>query len=78
MCFVVNERDHLLGEISIHDVKDLFQEETLRALIIAKDLAHRCSATASPEETLAHVWKNLLRLSKNIFLSLHRQGSCVV
>ena len=53
-CFVVNERDHLLGEISIHDVKDMFQEEALRALIIAKDLAHRCSATASPEETLAH------------------------
>lgn len=53
MCFVVNERDQLLGEISIHDVKDMFQEETLQTLIIAKDLAHRCSVTTGPEETLA-------------------------
>ena len=53
MCFVVDEHGHLFGEISIHDVKDLFQEEELRALIIAKDLAHRCSVTTSPEEALA-------------------------
>jgi len=52
-CFVVDERRHLLGQVSIHDVKDLFQEETLRALIIAKDLAHRCSVTTSEEEALA-------------------------
>jgi CIC family chloride channel protein len=53
ICFVVDERQHLLGEISIHDVKDLFQEDALHTLIIAKDLARRCPVTTSAEEALA-------------------------
>lgn len=52
-CFVVDEQSRLLGAISIHDVKDIFQEESLSALIIAKDLAHHCTITTTPEETLA-------------------------
>ena len=52
-CFVVDEQSRLLGAISIHDVKDILQEESLSALIIAKDLAHHCTITTTPEETLA-------------------------
>jgi len=52
-CFVVDEHRRLLGTISIHDVKDMFQEETLGTLIIAKDLAYHCPATTTPEEALA-------------------------
>ncbi len=53
-CFIVDEDNHLLGAISIHDVKDVLQEEALRQLIIAKDLAHRCLLTTTPEDSLAH------------------------
>ena len=64
MCFVVDERGHLFGEISIHDVKDLFQEEELRALIIAKDLAHRCSVTTSAEEALARCLEKFTQIEQ--------------
>jgi CBS domain-containing protein len=52
-CFIVDRENHLLGEISIHDVKDLLQEEALGPLVIAKDLLHRPEGTTDPDETLA-------------------------
>ena len=53
VCFIVDQQNHLLGEVSIHDVKDIFQEESLSALVVARDLARHCSVTTSPEEALA-------------------------
>ena len=52
-CFVVDERNHLLGEISIHDVKDILQEESLTSLVIARDLIQGGKIFTSPDETLA-------------------------
>ncbi|HEV8718847.1 MAG TPA: chloride channel protein [Candidatus Binatia bacterium] len=53
VCFVVNHDRQLLGEISIHDVKELLQDDTLGPLVIAKDLAQPPNVTTSPDETLA-------------------------
>jgi CIC family chloride channel protein len=53
ICFVVDQERQLLGEISIHDVKELLQDDTLGPLVIAKDLAQQSSVTTSPDETLA-------------------------
>lgn len=53
VCFVVNDSRILLGEISIHDVKALLQEDTLGPLVIAKDLAEHPGMTTTPDETLA-------------------------
>jgi chloride channel protein, CIC family len=53
VCFVVNQERQLLGEISIHDVKALLQDDTLGPLVIAKDLAQSSNVTTSPDETLA-------------------------
>jgi len=53
VCFVVNHDRQLRGEISIHDVKELLQDDTLGPLVIAKDLAQPASVTTSPDETLA-------------------------
>jgi CIC family chloride channel protein len=53
VCFVVDHDRQLLGEISIHDVKELLQEDTLGPLVIAKDLARSSSVTTSSDETLA-------------------------
>ena len=53
VCFVVNQDRQLRGEISIHDVKELLQDDTLGPLVIAKDLAQPTSVTTSPNETLA-------------------------
>jgi CIC family chloride channel protein len=52
-CFIVNDKNVLLGEISIHDVKAILQEDTLGPLVIAKDLTQRSLVTTTPEETLA-------------------------
>src|SRR5262249_37491394 len=53
VCFVVNHDRQLRGEISINDVKELLQDDTLGPLVIAKDLAQPVSVTTSPDETLA-------------------------
>jgi CIC family chloride channel protein len=54
VCFVIDEHNRLCGEISLHDVKGLLQEEGLGALIIARDLLHTPHVTVRPEDTLAH------------------------
>lgn len=53
VCFVVDQDQRLLGEISIHDVKALLQEDSLGPLVIAKDLTETPRVTASPDDTLA-------------------------
>lgn len=53
VCFIVDQQHRLRGQISIHDVKDIFQEESLSTLVVARDLAHPCPITTSPEEVLA-------------------------
>ena len=53
VCFVIDDRHRLQGEIYIHDVKALFQEQTLGALVIASDLCHPCLATVTEDDTLA-------------------------
>ena len=78
-CFVVNERDHLLGEISIHDVKDMFQEEDATCVDYRQGLGAPLFSRPRVRRKLSlDVWKNSLRLNKNTFLFLHRQGSCEV
>ena len=54
VCFVIDEHKHLCGEISLHDVKGLLQEEGLGSLIIARDLLNVSRITIRPEDTLAH------------------------
>ncbi len=54
VCFVIDEHNRLCGEISLHDVKGLLQEEGLGTLIIARDLLHASRVTVRPEDTLAH------------------------
>ena len=53
VCYVIDDQQHLRGEISIHDVKTLFQEQTLGELVIASDLCQPCRATVTPTDTLA-------------------------
>lgn len=53
VCFVVDRQRHLLGEISIHDIKELLQQEdALGSLVIAKDVAQPSRATADPDDPL--------------------------
>ena len=54
VCFVIDEHNRLCGEISLHDVKGLLQEEGLGTLIIARDLLHASRVIVRPEDTLAH------------------------
>jgi CIC family chloride channel protein len=53
LCFVVDEEQRFLGEISIHDVKALLQEDSLGPLVIAKDLLQGPGGITTPDETLA-------------------------
>ena len=53
LCFVVDRTQRLLGQISLHDVKALMQEEALGPLVIAKDLVQPPGAITNPDETLA-------------------------
>jgi CIC family chloride channel protein len=53
VCFVINVNQQLLGEISMHDVKELLREDSLGPLVIAKDLAYSSFSVTHPEETLA-------------------------
>ena len=53
VCFVIDDQHRLRGEISIHDVKALFQEQTLGTLVIAGDLCHPCLTTVTEDDTLA-------------------------
>lgn len=60
VCYVTNDQRHLRGEISIHDVKTLFQEQTLGELVIANDLCQPCRATVTPNDTLARCLELLI------------------
>ncbi len=53
VCFVVDGKNRMVGEISIHDVKSAFYEEGLARLVIARDLANGNAAAVTPEDTLA-------------------------
>jgi CIC family chloride channel protein len=53
VCFVVDHTQRLLGEISIHDVKELLRDDTLGPLVIAGDLLQPSASVTYPEETLA-------------------------
>ncbi len=53
VCFVIDDQRRLRGEISIHDVKALFQEQTLGGLVIASDLCHPCRTPVTRDDTLA-------------------------
>lgn len=61
ICFVVDTNHRLLGQISLHDVKALLQEDTLGPLVIAKDLAHNPGVTTTPAETLARCLEKFAR-----------------
>lgn len=53
VCFVIDQDHRLLGEISIHDVKAMLQEDDLGPLVIAKDLVKPTPATTSVEAPVA-------------------------
>jgi chloride channel protein, CIC family len=53
ICFVIDDQHRLRGEISIHDVKALFQEQALGGLVIASDLCHPCRTPVTRDDTLA-------------------------
>jgi CBS domain-containing protein len=53
VCFVIDHAHRLLGEISIHDVKELLREDSLGQLVIACDLLQPAASVTHPEETLA-------------------------
>jgi Trk K+ transport system NAD-binding subunit len=53
VCFVVDQERRLVGEISIHDVKALLQEDSLGSLVIARDLLRKGVVTTTADETLA-------------------------
>ncbi len=53
LSFVINEQRHLVGVISIHDVKSTLQDDSLGPLVVAADLAQPPDTTTRPEETLA-------------------------
>jgi CIC family chloride channel protein len=60
VCFVIDDQRRLRGEISIHDVKALFQEQTLGGLVIASDLCHPCRITVTEDDTLAQCLEQLV------------------
>lgn len=73
-CFVVDEHDHLLGEISIHDVKDILQEESLTSLVIAKDLIYGEKVFTRPEETLARCLEKFAQTDQEYLPVVARSG----
>jgi CIC family chloride channel protein len=61
VCFVVDAGRRLLGQISLHDVKALLQEDALGPLVIARDLAQNPGVTTNPDETLARCLEKFAR-----------------
>ncbi len=53
LSFVINEQRHLVGVISIHNVKSTLQDDSLGRLVVAADLAQFPDTTTVPDETLA-------------------------
>ena len=53
LSFVVDEERHLLGIISIHDVKATLQDDSLAPLVVAADLAQPPDTVTTAQETLA-------------------------
>ena len=53
LSFVINEQRHLVGVISIHDVKSTLQDDSLGPLVVAADLAQPPDTATVPDETLA-------------------------
>ena len=53
LSFVVDEERHLLGIISIHDVKATLQDDSLAPLVVAVDLAQPPDTVTTAQETLA-------------------------
>ena len=52
LSFVIDEDRHLLGIISIHDVKALLQDDNLTPLVVAVDLARPPDTVITAQETL--------------------------
>jgi CIC family chloride channel protein len=77
ICFVTTEQRQLRGEISIHDVKSLFQEQNLAALVIASDLSHPCRAVVTPEDTLARCLE-LLVTTEQEYLPVNDKDSGIL
>ena len=53
LSFVVDEERHLLGIISIHDVKATLQDDSLAPLVVAVDLVQPPDTVTTAQETLA-------------------------
>ena len=54
--YVVDDQMHLVGEISIHDVKGLLNEEQLDKVIIAADIAHPVQRLCYRQDDLEEVY----------------------
>jgi CIC family chloride channel protein len=74
LCFVLGEDHTLRGVISIHDVKVSLQEETLGALVIAKDLAQTCRIVTRPDETLAQCLEKFARTEQEYLPVISETG----
>jgi chloride channel protein, CIC family len=78
VCFVIDEHKRLCGEISLHDVKGLLQEEGLGALIIARDLLHTSHVTVRPEDTLAHCLERFSQTEQEYLPVTTPEGPCLI
>lgn len=62
--FVVDNQDHLLGVISIHDIrKTIYESELLESIVIAYDLLTPLSYYVTPDDTLDMIMKAFGELS---------------
>lgn len=74
VCFVIDEHNYLCGEISLHDVKGLLQEEGLGSLIIARDLMNTSRITVRPEDTLAHCLERFSQTDQEFLPVVNAEG----
>jgi len=72
--YVVNAEGGLVGRISIHDIKDLLNEEALGTIVIAADIAHPVAHTCYRADNLEEVLLLLTRTDEADLPVLHRPG----
>lgn len=63
---VINNREELIGTISIHDIKDyFFEKDLLQNIIIAEDLADTKCPSVSPDDSAKNVLKIMRKCNKD-------------
>ncbi len=75
--FVTDPGGRLLGQVSIHDVKEgIGEQTTLGALVVARDVCES-AATARPDDTVAHALDGLVRAGRDVLAVVNEARALV-